>query len=183
MPNTYVKKIGEDWRYALGKKQNVGAILMDISKVFDCLPHKLLLEKLKAYGLSDKSNKLLESYLTMRKQRVKLGQTQSEWRELLKGVHQGSILGPLLCNIFMNDMYYCINECQLYGYADDNTLSKAANDVGSLTRSIESDAASTLSWFENNHMCANPDKFQAIVLGMNNSETPQFPARKYNYQA
>ena len=56
-----------------------------------------------------------------------------------------SIVGPLLSNIFMNDMYYCINECQLYGYADDNTLSKAANDVESLTRSLESDAASTLS--------------------------------------
>ena len=71
-------------------------------------------------------------------------------------------------------MYYCINECQLYGYADDNTLSKAAHDVESLTRSLESDAASTLSWFENNHMCANPDKFQAIVLGMKNPETLNF---------
>ena len=126
---TLMLTIVEDWRYALDKKQIVGAILMDLSKAFDCLPHKLLLEKLKAYGLSDKANKLFESYLPMRKQRVKLGQTQSEWRELLKGVPQGSILGPLPFNIFMNDMYYCINECQLYGYADDNTLSKAANDV------------------------------------------------------
>ena len=71
-------------------------------------------------------------------------------------------------------MYYCINECQLYGYSDDNTLSKATNDVESLTRSLESDAASTLSWFENNHMCANRDKFQAIVLGMKNPETLNF---------
>ena len=110
----------------------------------------------------------------MRKQRVKLGQTQSEWHEILKGVPQGSILGPLLFNIFMNDMYYFINECQLYGYADDTTLSKAAKDAESLTRSLESDATSTLSWFENNHMRANPDKFQAIVLGMKNPETLNF---------
>ena len=68
---------------------------MDLSKAFDCLTHKLLLEKLKAYGMSNKANKLLESYLTMRKQRVKLGQTQGEWHEMLKGVPQGSILGPL----------------------------------------------------------------------------------------
>ena len=88
--------IVENWRYALDKKQTVGAILMDLSKEFDCQPYKLLLEKLKAYGLSDKANKLLESYLTMRKQRVKRGQTQSEWHELLKGVPQGSILGPLI---------------------------------------------------------------------------------------
>ena len=110
----------------------------------------------------------------MRKQRVKLGQTQSEWHDLLKRLPQGSILRPLLFNIFMNDMYYFINECQLHGYADDNTLSNAANDVESLTKSLESDAASTLSWFENNHMCANPDKFQAIVLGMKNPETLNF---------
>ena len=99
---TLMLKIVEDWRYALDKKQIVGAILMDLSKAF--------------------ANKLLESYLTMEKQRVKLGQTQSEWHELLKGVPQGSILGPLLFNIFMNDMYYCINECQLYGYADDDSI-------------------------------------------------------------
>ena len=74
----------------------------------------------------------------------------------------------------MNDMYYFINECQLYGYADDNTLSKAAKNAESLTRLLESDAASTLSWFENIHMRANPDKFQAIVLGMKNPETLNF---------
>ena len=102
-------KIVEDRRYALDETQIVGAILMDLSNAFDCLSHKRLLEKLKAYGLSNKSNKLLESYLTMRKQRVNLGQTQSEWHEILKGVLQGSILGPHLFNIFMNDMYDCIN--------------------------------------------------------------------------
>ena len=132
MPNAYVKFV-EYWRYALDKKHIIGAILMDLPKAFDCLPHKLLLEKPKAYGLSDKANKLIESYLTMRKQRVKLGQTQSEWHEILKGVPRGSIIGPLLFNIFVNDLYYFINESQLYGYADDNTLSKAANNAESLT--------------------------------------------------
>ena len=132
MPNAYAKFV-EYWRYALDKKQIIGAILMDLPKAFDCLPHKLLLEKPKAYGLSDKANKLIESYLTMRKQRVKLGQTQSEWHEILKGVPRGSIIGPLLFNIFVNDLYYFINESQLYGYADDNTLSKAANNAESLT--------------------------------------------------
>ena len=163
-------RIIEDWRHALDNKQIVGAVLTDLSKAFDCLPHTLLLEKLKAYGLSGNAKKLLESYLTRRKQRVKIGQVTSEWQEVLKGVPQGSILGPVLFNIFMNDLHYFINDCQLYGYADDNTLSKTANDVVSLSRALESDTATTLSWFENNHMCANPDKFQAIVLGMKNPE-------------
>ena len=61
-----------------------------------------------------------------------------------------------------------------YGYAEDNTLSKAAKNAESLTRSLESDAASTLSRVENNHMRANSDKFQAIVLGMKNPETLNF---------
>ena len=74
----------------------------------------------------------------------------------------------------MNDMYYFINECQLYGYADDNTLSKAKKNAEAYTRSLDSDATSTLSWFENNHMRANPDKFHAIGLGMKIPETLNF---------
>ena len=90
---------------------------------------------------------------------------------------QGSILGPLVFNIFMNDMFYSIKECKLYGYADDNTLSKAAKDTASLSRALENDIAATLSWFELNHTCANSDKFQAIVLGMKNPETISFKIR------
>ena len=139
-------RIVEDWRHALDNKHIVGAILTDFSKAFDSLPHKPLLEKTKAHGLSEQANKLLESYLSMRKQRVKIGQVRSEWCEILKGVPQGSILGPLLFNIFMNDMFYSIKECKLYEYADDNTLSKAAKDTASLSRALENDTAATLSW-------------------------------------
>ena len=70
-------QIVEHWRYALDTKQIVGAILMDLSKAFDCLPHKLLLEKLKAYGLSDKANKLLESYLTDKNNESNLGRRKA----------------------------------------------------------------------------------------------------------
>ena len=67
-----------------------------------------------------------------------------------------------------------VNECDLYGYADDNTLSKAAKDAASLKRALERDTANMLSWFTENYMSANPDKFQAIVLGMKNPETMNF---------
>ena len=95
----------EDWKEALDKNMFVGAILMDLSKAFDCLPHDLIIEKLKAYGVSDSSCRLMASYLSNRTQRVKIGKVVSSWAKIIKGVPQGSILGPLIFNIFINDIF------------------------------------------------------------------------------
>jgi len=80
--------------------KHVGAILMDLLKAFDCLPHNLIALKLKAYGLSDNCVLRVHTYLTNRKQRVKIGKVQSSWTETINGFSQGSILGPLIFNIF-----------------------------------------------------------------------------------
>jgi hypothetical protein len=77
---------------ALDDNKFIAAILMDLSKAFDCLPHNLLMLKLEAYGLSENSLKLLKSYLENRRQRIKIGNNYSEWDTLIKGVPQGSIL-------------------------------------------------------------------------------------------
>ena len=102
---TTLLRLAEDWKKDLDKQQYVGAVLMDLSKAFDCLPHDLILAKLNAYGLSANACDFLGSYLTNRKQRVKVGQFRSSWLNIIKGVPQGSILGPLLFNIFMNDIF------------------------------------------------------------------------------
>ena len=105
---TTLLRIVEDWKEALDKNMFVGAILMDLSKAFDCLPHDLIIQKLRAYGVSDSSCRLMANYLANRTQRVKIGSVVSSWAEIIKGVPQGSILGPLIFNIFINDIFYFI---------------------------------------------------------------------------
>jgi hypothetical protein len=92
-------RVIEDWKHALDKNEYLAAILMDLSKAFDCLPHDLLLMKLNAYGLSKSSLDLLYSYLTNRKQCVKLNQNLSNMLPIFKGVPQGSILAQAYLKI------------------------------------------------------------------------------------
>ena len=93
----------EQWRACLDDNKVMGGILMDLSKAFDCLPHDLLIAKLEAYGLGRSSLLLLLSYLKDRKQSVKIKGIRSLCQLIKSGVPQGSILGPILFNIFMND--------------------------------------------------------------------------------
>ena len=110
-------RIIEDWKQALDDNKYVAAILMDLSKAFGCLPHGLLLLKLKYYGLSENALKLMKNYLTNGKKCVKLGSIKSDFEAILKGVLQGSILGPVLFNIFINDIFHFVKSCSLYNYA------------------------------------------------------------------
>ena len=91
--------------------------------------------------------------------------TSSSWLEISKGVPQGSILGPALFNLFMNDVVYFLENCTLYNYADDNTIAFISDDKENLVTLMERNCTILLSWFRNNGMKCNPDKFQAIALG------------------
>ena len=163
--NHVLSRLLENTKLALDGKEYVGLILMDLSKAFDCLPHDLLLNKLYTYGLNKDACVLIKSYLSNRSQRVKIGPTKSDWLQLRRGVPQGSVLGPLLFNIFFNDFFYSLSDnCVVYNYADDNTLSYSHKDIGSLKDRLEMCAQMSLDWFNNNNMKANPDKFQAIIF-------------------
>ena len=164
---TALLKIIEDWKNALDQHKFAAAILMDLSKAFDCLPHDLLLQKLKYYGTSKSALNLIQNYLSNRKQCVKLVTALSTWQDIYKGKPQGSILEPVLFNIFINDIFYFISDSSLYNYADDNTLSYSGYDLEKIINTLEKDSLNLIDWFTSNQMKVNPDKFQAIAIGKN----------------
>ena len=135
-------KLLHDCKKALDEGLSVGIILMDLSKAFDCIPHGLLLIKLKCYCLSDQACLLLKSYISDRKQRVKVGHSRSEWGSVAQGVPQVSILGPLIFDIFINDILYVLeNVCNFYNYADDNTSLNTHHSITCLKTKLETSAA------------------------------------------
>ena len=130
---------------------------MDLSKAFDRMPHGLLIAKLHAYGLSDDACNMVISYLKDRRQRVKVMGEFSDCATINRGVPQGSVIGPLLFNIFLNDLFYVDMNCEIANYDADNCAITLKNV-------LENDTRAAIAWFENNYMVANPDKFQSIIL-------------------
>ena len=149
----------------MANNEYVAAILIDLSKSFDCLPHKILLSKLSAYGLSDEAVLLLKSYLSDRKQRIKLKNSVSSWSEIKKGVPQGSILGPLLSNIFINLIFYFIEHGTLYKYADNNTISFSPPDFNKLVQVLQKERSTIINWFRINCMRQTRKNFRPLELG------------------
>ena len=165
----------ENWRYHLDNKEIVGAIFCDLSKAFDTLPHDLLIAKLEAYGFGYNSLKLIYDYLSNRKQRCKVGSAYSTWLDILAGVPQGSVLGPLLFNIFINDLFDFVQESDICNFADDNSIYASGKTIEEVVSKLENDMLITMEWFHNNCMAANPKKFQLMFLG-----TKQFSKKCLN---
>ena len=154
----------DKWRKILDNNYFIGAVLMDLSKAFDCIPHDLIIAKLAAYGFDKNMICYIYSYLKSRKQCVSVNNIKSTFEEIISGVPQGSIVGPILFNIFFNDFFYFILVASAHNFADDNTLSSFAKTIENLISILESESEIAINWFKNNHMIVNPGKFQAIIF-------------------
>ena len=117
MSLSFVRKMEK----VLDRGKVFGVLLTDLSKAFNCLNHDLLIAKLSAYGFSFPALRLIHDNLLNRKQRTRINNSYCTWVEIVSGVPQGSILGPLWFNIFLTDLFFIVNSMDIANYADGNT--------------------------------------------------------------
>jgi predicted DNA-binding ArsR family transcriptional regulator len=163
-----VFKLTNDILEAWNKKEYVMGIFCDLTKTFDCVNHELLIQKLMMNGVNGPMLKWLESYLNSRMQRVVLhsgnaNMINSEWKTVKFGVPQGSVLGPMLFNVYINDFPGSLkNIARIVLYADDRTTLVTSNDLVTLNEKLNRVMNIVSSWFRNNSLVLNLSKTHLI---------------------
>ena len=163
--HTTLLHLVEDWKQSWDRVELVTMVAMDLSKAFDSLPHSLLVRKLQAYDVDEQSCSLLQGYLQGRLQRVKVRNAVSSWDFNRRGVPQGSVLGPLLFNVFFNDLSYFITRVNFNAYADDQQLYSSDSDHVALYNKLNDKLCIAVEWFKHDGLMTNPEKFQSMTLG------------------
>ena len=135
----------ENWKKSLVENELVGAVLMDLSKAFDSVPHDFLIAKMYVcLWIFYKCCYFFYLYFKTRNQNVKINSTHSVFQAFLPGVPQGSILGPFLFNIFINDLYLWITKTDLLNFADDNAITAAERAIENLISTLKTDKVNPL---------------------------------------
>ena len=158
----------EKFKEAIDRGYEFSALLTDLSKAFDCINNPLLIAKLYNYGVSPLSINLIFTYLNNRSHRTKINNCFSERSRIEHGVPQGLILGPLLFNIDLIDLFYECEESNIASYADDTTPYSCARDTQTVISELKSISSKLFHWFQYNHLKANPGKCHSLL----SSKTP-----------
>ena len=140
-----------------------GMVYADFAKAFDIISHSLLIKKLKHYGVNTHTLDFLTSFLQHRKQLVQIGPKQSKFLPLTNGVPQGSIMGPLLFSIYINDLPLSVtNSCEMF--ADDTSLHASDINPTNLCFKLQNSINDLIDWTELNHMALNAKKTKCMFL-------------------
>ena len=154
----------EKWRKNFDKGGETGAVLTDLSKAFDCIDHNLLIAKLDVYGFEKQSIDFFHLCLTKCKQRTKVDSAYSSWEMLLSGVLQGSILGPLLFNMYICNMFFeTPKNIDFAGYADDNTPYTCSSNIEEMLENLQGALEQLFRWFSANRLVANAGKCHLLT--------------------
>ena len=127
----------EKWKLSIDNKGFAGGVLMDLSKAFDRINHQLLLAKLHAYGFSQQALAIICSYLSNRKQRIKINNVFSSWKDLILDVPQGSVLGPLFLKIYLKNLFFFLKDVSICNFADDTSTYIPDKSLDNVLRSLE----------------------------------------------
>ena len=165
---TQLLEVMDDFTKLLDKGSALDVIYLDFKKAFDTVPHERLLLKMKAYGICDKLLQWVRSFLSERKQRVRVGSEYSKKSDVLSGIPQGSILGPVLFTIFINDLPNSIEStCKIF--ADDTKIYNNTDE----NKTIQKDLNTLQKWTDDWNLYFNVSKCKVMHVGKNN------PGREY----
>ena len=152
---------------AIENKQNTLSVFLDLSKAFDTIYHNILLHKLELYGVRGLALNWFQSYLTYRKQYVLYNNVQSQTLDITCGVPQGSVLGPLLVLIYVNDIANCLTHSKLIYFANDTTVFLSSMCINDLYKNMNSDLDDLTNWFKANKLAVNVNKSNCMLFQPN----------------
>lgn len=141
-----------------------GALFIDFTKAFDTINHNILFSKLESFGISGPALNLLRSYLTNRTQVVQIKDSLSQPTSINRGVPQGSLLGPLLFLLYINDLPDCLSYTNCILYADDTTLFIGDENLSNVTERLNNDLKNISLWCQKNQLHINPTKTNFLIF-------------------
>lgn len=158
-------EVKEEITNALDQGKYAVGVFIDLKKAFDTINHSILINKLQLYGVRGVALDWITSYLSGRKQFVEMGEYKSECMEVACGVPQGSILGPKLFNIYINDIFLVSKRLKLILFADDTNILYFGNEYSKVIDTINNELNKVKKWMDGNKLSLNIEKTKVIIFG------------------